>query len=164
MVDNNTTTNIQRRTVLQSIGAVATASAVAPLVQGRESYPVVDHDRTDLPVEDLIIDAASDPQIAEHPNHDRIALATTGFDQGFELYLATGVQSISDVPSEVLQITSDTAVGVLDLNWKSGNRLEFWRDGSVFELKLPPSNKMFSPEKSGERQIPNTVQEHRGDE
>lgn len=149
--------SLYRRKVLQSLGAATAVASTPPLVQGRESYPVVDHEHTNLPVSELEMDSASDPKIAKHPQHDRIAVATPLFDQGLELYIATGVESRSEEPSEVLQITSNSQVGAVDLQWHNGNRLEFWRDGEVYELKLPPSHVVFEPEQVGERLIPNIV-------
>lgn len=156
--------SFQRRTVLQSLGGVAAVSALTPLVQGRETYPVVDHELTNLPVKEILIDYDTDPNKDEISDHERIALSTTVFDQGFELYLATGIQSLSDTPAEVLQITSESAIGVMDLEWKNENIIEFWRDGFVYELKLPPSNKVFDAKELNERKIPNTVQDHGGDQ
>lgn len=112
----------------------------------------------------IAIDYDTNSQYTKQPNHDRIAFSTTVFDQGYELYLADGVSSVEDVPSNVYQITSDTKIGVSDITWKHGNRLRFWRDATLYELKLPQSNKAFNAEPIQERAVPGSVENMGGED
>lgn len=154
---------LDRRKVLQGIGTTAVISSASTAVQARDTYPQVNHEHANEPIADLLIDSAADPRIAEDPKHNRIAFVTNVFEQGLELYLADGVESRDETASEIFQITSGSSIGVMDLVWDNRNRLEYWNDGKIYQLKLTPSNKIFEPNQIGTKKIPDTVKQEGGD-
>jgi hypothetical protein len=155
---------INRRKVLQGIGTTAVISSASTAVQARDTYPQVNHENVNESIGDLLIDSAANPRIAEDPKHNRIAFVTNAFEQGLELYLADGVKSIDETASEIFQITSGSAVGTMDLTWDNRNQLEYWNDGKMYQLKLPPSNKIFEPNQIGTKRIPDTVKQTGGEQ
>lgn len=161
--DNNQQKSINRRTVLQGIGTIAGSSTLPVVVSGRERYPTVDHEYAQYPVSEIAVEHDGNFRYTKQQHHDRIAFSTTVFNHGYELYLADGVSSADDTPKNIYQITSDTKIGVADLTWIKGNRLEFWRDGTVYQLKIPQSNKIFEAEEISTGAIPATVDTEGGE-
>ena len=153
---------IKRRTVLGGITTVGATSIASGIVSAKDSYPEIDHDYTEHTVANMAVELTNDPQIAEDDKHDRIALSTTLFDGVFELYLAEGVESANEVPENIYKITTNTKSGVLDLKWKKGNDLEYWRDGNMYSLKIPPSNKIFEADKIDQKPMPDALEQDQG--
>jgi hypothetical protein len=108
--------------------------------RGRGRYPIVE--------EGLYADAplqVAATESAMHPHQNRAAFTSTAFGDGYELYLAEGVDSTSDVPEQILRVT-ESSFFVNNLRWRKGNRLQYQRDFDMFIRKIPPSNKVFEPE------------------
>lgn len=81
--------------------------------------------------------------LAFHNSHDRAAFISAAFEKGVELYVAEDVSKKSDIPSAVYQLTSDTAGGVYNPQWKKGNYLAFQKNLSKFEVKVPRSYRIL---------------------
>ncbi len=87
-----------------------------------------------------------------------MAFSTSVFTGTVELFIATGVTKAEQTPDEIYQVTSESRTGALNLEWMKGNRLKFWRDGAVYKLKIPQSNKAFEPTVIESRPVPSDVQ------
>lgn len=126
---------MNRRSVLRSIGSVGALSSLSGIAVGKgNEYPRHDGGRS---LEDI------GNYVAFHPSQDRAAFISAAFEAGVELYIAEGVRSESDTPTEVYQITSDTTGGVYGPEWKNGNRLSFQRNLSRYTVKVPRSYKVL---------------------
>ena len=131
-----------------SIAIGATAIGTSEIVSGRKRYPTVENPYTDKSVSELAVETA------KQPHHNRVAFTSTGFEEGFELYMATEASSVEDSPSKVLRLTDNTNFGVYDLAWENGNKLQYHQDGITYRLKIPQSNKVFTPKQIGEVEYP----------
>ena len=131
----------------KSVAAGGALLGVSGVASARERYPAVDNPYDDATVKEMSI------EWAKQPHHDRVAFTTSVFGGGRELYLATEAASVLDTPDDVLQ-TDSSGFGVFGLDWKKGNRLSYWQDGTVYKLKIPLSNKMFTPREIEESAFP----------
>lgn len=107
--------------------------------RGRGRYPKVESDR--IPERGL---SQYITQVAMHPAHDRAAFTTAAFEGRFQLYVAEGVTDSDDTPNGVWQIT-DAGAMELGPEWRDGNFLRYNLGLVRYEVKLPPSNKVFEP-------------------
>jgi hypothetical protein len=156
MKDEN---NSNRRKFLRNVSAVAGISTLglSGVASGkkypgpRREYPVVETKYDDTPVGDIAIDAV------KQPHHDRIAFTTIAFGDGYELYLAEGAASVENTPARIRQLTENSAIGVFDIRWKKGNRLQYWHDGGNYVRKIPLSSKIFVPEKLEDSPLPESL-------
>lgn len=150
-------------TVILSVGSTTG-------VQARGEYTPANNKYTDEPIDDLSIDYASNPKIGMDSKNNRIAFATNLFTDSIELYLAADVESADEVPTKIYQITSNSDIGVMDLNWRNQNNIEFWKDGSVYTINIQSllnpnrvgKNDLTEKEKIKTRKIPNTVKNRGG--
>jgi len=131
MRDGITDSPVDRRSVLRNLGVATGAipflgAGVAAdeqpdlLTEGRET------DDPDHPVVDLAIEHES------HPSRQTIAFTSLTRQEGFQLYLAHGTRSPTDVPSRIELIT-DAEYGVHGVSWQSPTTLRYSRDGATYE-------------------------------
>lgn len=126
---------MNRRTILQGIGAISSIGAVSGVAAGKQNQYKSHNTSEQL--------NKIGSQISFHPSQDRAAFISAAFEKGLELYVAENVQNGSDIPSQVYQITSDTVGGAYDPKWQSGNRITFQKNLSRYKLKIPRSYKVI---------------------
>lgn len=81
-------------------------------------------------------------EIAVHPNQRRAAITTGKFGNGFQLYVVQRVEDEDSIAEKAWRIT-DSDGFVAALEWDVNNRLRVDESFTRYELKLPPSHKIF---------------------
>ncbi len=126
---------MQRRKFIHGTALVSSATLLpTAAVAKSETYEIKDTEKE--------LDRIG-TQIEFHDSQDRAAFISAAFEDGIELYVAEDVYDESDVPSQIYQITTDTAGGVYDPKWKSGNYLSFQKNLSRYTIQLPRSYKVL---------------------
>lgn len=70
-------------------------------------------------------------------NEQEQYLAFTASDQDtLCLYLAKGTASTDEAADEIIQVTNPDGGSVLNIRWDGAQKLKFWQNGSVYELKI----------------------------
>lgn len=136
----------RRRTLLKKIGAASAASSMAGVAsakkdsKGRERRTEKDGRFNEITEVSESLDRLTN-DYDFHPAQDRAAFVSASFGQGIELYVAEGVSSLSEVPSNVYQISDDLVGGAFDPEWEKGNRLSYQQNLSRVSVKVPRSYK-----------------------
>ena len=64
-------------------------------------------------------------QTDQHPSEDIVAFSTSALGQGFATYVGKGIKSPSEIPSEIACVDKNKLNGILDISWKSKNKLSY---------------------------------------
>ncbi|WP_152421169.1 hypothetical protein [Natronolimnohabitans innermongolicus] len=82
---------MNRRTILQEIGAISTIGAASGIAAGKQNQYRSHNTNEQL--------NKIGYQIAFHKSQDRAAFISAAFEEGIELYIAENVRAKSDIPS-----------------------------------------------------------------
>lgn len=97
---------------------------------------LVENPHPNRPVADIAMETAKDP------HNNRIAFTSTALDdtkgRKVELYLATGVSSVSEVPDEIFQVGKYPSTATSDIEWTRSEGLRFWRGGFIHSQRVDP--------------------------
>ncbi|WP_147464926.1 hypothetical protein [Halococcus sp. IIIV-5B] len=119
------------------------------MVESATSYPrVVDNPYPDSTVGEL----ASEFALA--PGGSRAAFTTNAIGDGDDLYIARGVASDGELPSEIQLVSEGIIAGVADLDWQDENTVTFWRDGFECEQTMVEPNVISKPIAVSEKPYP----------
>lgn len=113
---------ITRRRIIRTIGATGSLSVV-PIAATSESAPESDSLAGES-LRSVALEAAS------HPSESAIAFTAITADEGFQLYLARGADTLTDRPNDddLIRLT-DAEAGVHGLHWIRNGLLKYSIDG-----------------------------------
>lgn len=122
---NNDTLN--RRNLLKSTTVAASSLfALGGIGSGAAQSVPTDAEHT---VDELAL------EYEVHPSEPLVAFTSVSEKESFQLYVAKGVRSVTDVPDTVVRRT-DAEHGVHGLSWESRRVLQYSRDGATYQQHI----------------------------